>query len=120
MGNSERNAFLGTNMPQGLHVGRPNLHQQVGFDTARYGNAWISHWVRGLEPEGFDGFASEYDYQNFAQRMRVRNATSPWAGRDIITTSGHRSSRVGTPGVRPGVHYIRPDGNSDQYRKGAF
>ncbi len=107
-------------MPQTLTVGprRPTIPS--GYDAAGYGLPWVSLRVRELQAVGHDSFVSEYDYQNFAKRMRVRNASDSWGGRRSILTHGHQSSRVGAPGVRPGTHYIRPDGNSDQYRKGAF
>lgn len=108
----------GGNMPQGLHVGPPNLHEQVGFDAALYGASWVSNRIRGIEPQGDDFFACTYDYQQFDQRMRVRNADQQWLGRRMIGTVGHASSRVGAPSTRMGTHYIRPDGNSDQHRKG--
>lgn len=107
-------------MPQTLTVGprRPTIPS--GYDAAGYGLPWVSLRVRELQAVGHDSFVSEYDYQNFAKRMRVRNANDSWGGRRSVLTHGHQSSRVGAPGVRPGTHYIRPDGNSDQYRKGAF
>ena len=111
---------MGVNMPQGLHVGPKNLHHQVGFDAAGYGVHWVSLRVRELQAKGHDSFLSEYDLESFAQRMRVRNANDAWAGRRAVASHGHRSSHVGAPSVRPGTHYIRPDGNADQYRKGAF
>lgn len=91
-----------------------------GFDAAAYGAPWVSLWVRGLQAKGHDSFLSEYDLESFARRMRVRNANDGWLGRRTVNAHGHQSSRVGAPGVRPGTHYIRPDGNADQYRKGAF
>lgn len=120
LGDSWRNATMGVNMPQGLHVGPKNLHHQVGFDAAGYGVHWVSLRVRELQAKGHDSFLSEYDLESFAQRMRVRNANDAWAGRRAVASHGHRSSHVGAPSVRPGTHYIRPDGNADQYRKGAF
>lgn len=107
-------------MPQTLTVGprRPTIPS--GYDAAGYGLPWVSLRVRELQAAGHDSFVSEYDYQNFAKRMRVRNASDSWGGRRSVLTHGHQSSCVGAPGVRPGTHYIRPDGNSDQYRKGAF
>ena len=107
-------------MPQTLTVGprRPTIPS--GYDAAGYGTHWVSLRVREVQATGHDSFVSEYDYQNFAKRMRVRNANDSWGGRRSVLTHGHQSSRVGAPGVRPGTHYIRPDGNSDQYRKGAF
>jgi hypothetical protein len=113
------NPFASANMPNSLTVGPPNLHQQVGFDATTYGNAWVSLRVRGVTAQGFESFLSEYDYQNFKHRMRVRRAEKPVV-RLTLAPSGLESAWVGTPGVRPGVHFIRPDGNSDQFRKGAF
>lgn len=110
----------GNNMPQRLHVGPPNLHEQVGFDTALYGTAWVSHWVRGIEVSGHDAFVSEYDPQNFEQRMRVRVTPKPAPSiQSVVQTPSQPHTAFGTPGMRLAVHYIRPDGNSDQYRKGA-
>ncbi|MBB6559581.1 hypothetical protein HNP48_002248 [Acidovorax soli] len=107
-------------MPQALHVGpkRPTIPN--GYDAALYGTPWVSLRVRELQAQGHDSFVSEYDLQNFAKRMRVRNVDTAWGGRRSVFTQGHASSQVGAPGVRPGTHYIRPDGNADQYRKGAF
>lgn len=107
-------------MPQNLHVGprRPTI--PLGYVATGYGVPWVSLRVRELQAKGHNSFLSEYDLENFAKRMRVRNAITGWLGRRTVATHGHQSSRVGAPGVRPGTHYIRPDGNSDQYRKGAF
>ncbi len=103
---------------QSLHVGPPMPTIPEGFAPEAFGGAWISHRVRGIEAEGFDAFASEYDYTAFAQRMRVRNAQDGTPPRRFVQQQGHASSRVGTPSTRMGTHYIRPDGNSDQHRKG--
>ena len=106
------------NMPQTLHVGPPNLHQQVGFDAAHYGSAWVSHRVREVAAHGHDSFVCDYELEQFAKRMRVRNADGRWPGRQIVAPAGHRSSAFGHAAARPARHYIRPDGNADQYRKG--
>mgnify|MGYP003618726075 CR=1 FL=1 len=89
-----------------------------GFSAEVFGKTWISHRVRELTVEGFDAFLCEYDYQAFAQRMRVRRGTATGRPVQIGKPQGWRSSTVGTPGIRNHVHYIRPDGNADQYRKG--
>ena len=107
------------NMPQTLHVGPPNPHQQVGFDAAHYGNAWVSHRVREVAAHGHDSFVCDYELEQFAKRMRVRNADDRWPGRQIVAPAGHRSSAFGHAAARPARHYIRPDGNSNQHRKGA-
>ena len=107
-------------MWQGLRVGPlvPNVPQ--GFNAESFGGAWISHRVRGLAAEGFDSFLCEYDYRAFAQRMRVRNATTNEKVRQIVVPRCGLHHQMGTPNVQLGVHYIRPDGNADQHRKGAF
>ena len=38
----------------------------------------------------------------------------------FIESIGFVSSSYGVPNVKPAAHYIRPDGNADQFRKGAF
>ena len=38
----------------------------------------------------------------------------------VLMPGGFVDTRMGTPNVRPGVHFIRPDGNSDQFRKGVL
>lgn len=103
---------------QGLRVGPLMPTTPKGFNAELFGEAWISHRVRGIEAEGFEAFASEYDYTAFAQRMRVRNAQDGTPPRRFVQQQGHASSRVGAPSTRMGAQYIRPDGNSDQHRKG--
>ena len=107
-------------MPQNLHVGPRLPTIPAGHEATTYGLPWVSLRVRELQAQGHDSFVSEYDLQNFAKRMRVRNLDTAWGGRRFVLTQGHQSSRVGAPGVRPGAHFIRPDGDADQYRKGAF
>lgn len=109
---------LEPNMPNDLHVGPPNLHQQIGFDAAAYGSPWVSHRIRELQMPGWDSFLCEYDYQNFSARMRVRRTGESSVQWQVVGARGFVDTAMGTPNVRPGVHYIRPDGNSDQFRKG--
>lgn len=109
-----------TYLPQTLTVGPKMPVIPAGADATRYGAPWVSLRVRELQAEGHDSFESDYDYQDFEKRMRVRNAADTWAGRRSLGHGGHHSSRVGRPSLRAGTHYIRPDGNADQYRKGAF
>ncbi|MNC61670.1 hypothetical protein D3C75_1116300 [compost metagenome] len=37
-----------------------------------------------------------------------------------IQAVGFDAFRQSVPNIKPAVHYIRPDGNADQFRKGAF
>ncbi|QLI49406.1 hypothetical protein vBPaeMUSP18_24 [Pseudomonas phage vB_PaeM_USP_18] len=108
-----------TNMPQRLYVGprKPNIPH--GFVASDYGTPWVSYRVRGLSAEGFESFLSEYDFQNFKHRMRVTRTEIP-KPRLTIAPEGFAALETGAPDLLLGVHYIRPDGNADQYRKGAF
>ncbi|DBA08568.1 hypothetical protein [Pseudomonas aeruginosa] len=106
---------------QSLHVGPPMPTIPSGTDTSVFGTAWVSLRVRGVEPDGWESFICEYDPSHFADRMRVRNVfIPPGPNAQSVAPVGLDSVDVGVPNVRPGVHYIRPDGNADQYRKGAF
>lgn len=109
-----------TNMPQNLHVGFVFKNTVEGIYASGYSEPWISHKIRGLEVEGFESFASEYDYQNFQHRMRVRNIETNIKPRQNIIVAGIDGYSAGMPDFKPGLHFIRPDGNSDQHRKGAF
>ena len=104
---------------RGLHVGPPMPTVPGGFAAEVFGGAWASLRVRGIAPEGMETFASEYDIHQFARRMRVGSVESPVPPQHIAA-QGHQSSACGWHQVRPMRHYIRPDGNSDQHRKGVF
>lgn len=104
---------------QHLHVGPPIPTQPSGIDSCAFGaGSWISLKVRDLPLTGFDAFICQYDTHAFEQRMRVTGTPIP---RPVtaITPVGISTAQSGTPNVVPAVRFIRPDGNSDQYRKGA-
>ncbi len=103
-----------------LHVGFPMPTIPAGFDVSVFGLTWISLWIRGVEPVGFDCSVMEYDYQQFDKRMRITRASSGKPAAHSLSPAGFRSSGFGVPNVRVGRQYIRPDGNSDQHRKGAW
>lgn len=109
-------------MWQGLRVGplMPTIPEGVEADL--HGEQWISHRVRELHAEGFDDFRSEYQLERFEQRMRVtrRTAHTIPPARQIFAAGVHSAVASGTPDIRPGIHFIRPDGNAEQFRKGAF
>ena len=106
-------------MWRGLRIGPLMPTIPEGFNAELFGNSWVSHRVRDVGVEGFDAFLCEYDLRAFKHRMRVwRRVEAP--ARAHLRAEGLAPAGVGTPGVRPAVHYIRPDGNADQHRKGAF
>lgn len=105
---------------QGLAVHPPMPTIPEGVDTSLYGEPWVSPRVRGFVMEGFDAFVSEYELTAFDQRMRVRNAYIPTPPAQDLEPVGLDGEAAGVPNIKHGVHFITPDGNADQYRKGAF
>lgn len=117
MGESRRNDT--PYMWQGLRVGPLMPTIPNGFNAERFGDAtWVSHRVRDFSVEGFDTLACEYDYTNFAGRMRVWRHTDSMESM-LIRPVGFDCSEFSLSDLRNRVHYILPDGNAEQYRKGA-
>ncbi len=109
-------------MPQSLHVGprRPTI--PVGTLMEKFGVTYIGLRVRDIKLQGFDACLMEYDPRHFEDRMRVtRGGGGPQTKPPLIVAPlGFDAIRFNASNVKLGVHVIRPDGNADQYRKGAF
>ena len=90
-----------------------------GFENEAFGQTWVSNKIRELSVNGFESFVCEYDYTAFDKRMRVIRKDLPKPSLSIQPV-GVDALVVTVPNIKPAVHYIRPDGNADQYRKGAF
>ena len=105
-------------MWQTLHVGPPEKPPMDGFDSMGFGEAWISNWVRELQAEGVDAFECEYDLTRFEDRMRVYRVEDEPQPIGVAPV-GFEATHYGQPDLRPTVHHILPDGNAEQYRKGA-
>lgn len=106
-------------MWQGLHIGERVLGNYGGFDALGIGDIFISNKVRGIDPTGFDAFRCEYDYTNFNERMRVTKSVIE-KPKQYVSAVGFVTDDVGVLNIKPAAHYIRPDGNAEQYRKGAW
>lgn len=106
-------------MWQGLRVGELVKGNYGGFENEAFGQTWVSNKIRELSVNGFESFACEYDYTAFDKRMRVIRKDLPKLSLSIQPV-GVDALVVTVPNIKPAVHYIRPDGNADQYRKGAF
>lgn len=104
---------------RGLRVGPLVPTMPKGASMQAMGAPWISFRVRNLGLAGFDSFISEYDLMNFAKRMRVIRQPLPRPSLSVMP-AGFVAFESAASDVRHGAHYIRPDGNADQYRKGAF
>ena len=106
-------------MWQGLRVGPLMPTIPNGFQADLHGEPWVSFRVRGLAIEGFDAFRCEYEPKAFGKRMRVTRNVVEQPYRTLAPV-GILATEFAASDVKPGVHFIRPDGNADQYRKGAF
>lgn len=105
--------------PKGLWVGKPMPTIPDGFNAELFGDTTISLRVRDITAIGFDSFVSEMDISNFKGRMKVELVKKPVViePKEVFTQS-FVNTNYGVPDIRLKTHYIRPDGNSDQYRKG--
>lgn len=108
-------------MWQGLRVGE-HVPTIIGAgDTSRYGDVVIGLRVREIGAEGFNAFISEYTLSSFDKRMNVNNADKKLPVKLTIQPAAiAASSNIGYQDIKLGQHYIRPDGNSDQFRKGGY
>lgn len=108
-------------MWQGLRVGE-FVPMKIGAgDTSLFGKTVIGLRVRNVELEGFVAFRSEYEPVRFKDRMKVtRSGGDNYNDTQAIHTTSWQSEVIGAAEIKPGQHFIRPDGNSDQFRKGAF
>ncbi len=108
-------------MWQGLRVGEYVPLIIGGTDTSKHGLTWISLRVRELGADGFDAFRSEYDITDFNGKMTVKNADKKLPSETIVNAIGVEPyNAFGYQDIKLGQHYIRPDGNSDQFRKGGY
>ena len=109
-------------MWQGLRVGE-FVPMSIGAgDTSVFGDTTIGLRVREIPVEGFVAFRSEYEPARFKDRMRVTRSNSSPEDNLIqsINAIGIKSEVTGAVEVKWGQQFIRPDGNSDQFRKGGY
>lgn len=109
-------------MPQSLHVGprRPTI--PVGTLMEKFGTTYIGLKVRDIQVRGFIATVIGYDPTNFKERMRVERGQGGSGAPSALEIKpvGFDALRSNASNVKYAAHYIRPDGNSDQFRKGAF
>ena len=111
--------------PQSLHVGFPAPVKIGGIDGLGFGAQWVSYRVRDLFVPGFDQFEEGYEPMKFEARMRVRKAQpdplpGPPTAQGVLIAGADLLAVGAIHDIRPGQHFIRPDGNAEQFRKGAF
>lgn len=109
-------------MWKGLRIGAHVPFVLGGGVMSRYGTAWISDRVREIRPVGLDSaLVAIYDRDNFQGRLQVwMRKFEPAIPKQTVHVSGLSSLAIGIPDIKPAVHYIRPYGNSDNYRKGGL
>lgn len=105
--------------PQGLWIGPQMPTIPKGFASELFGTTWISNKVRDISAVGFDSMENDWDISSFKERMQVILVKKPSIiePKEIQPLSFGQTA-YGVPNIRLKTHYIRPDGNSDQYRKG--
>lgn len=109
-------------MWQGLRVGAHVPFVIGGLDATSFGDTWISYRVREAVVQG-DDFAQvgEYEPGKFNLRMTIRNTIQPEYPRtQQVLMKGSILGLFGTPDTKLKIHFIRPDGNSDNFRKGGL
>ena len=106
-------------MWQGLRVGPLVTGNYGDFESLEFGSSMISLKIRELKLSGFDSFVCDYELSNFNKRMRVTRTNIPKPVK-YLSPVGFDAFSQGVPNIKPAVHYIRPDGNADQFRKGGF
>lgn len=107
-------------MRQSLWVGEPDWPQMQGFDAVLFGKQWISLKVREVKTEAWDSFICDYDLDNFDLRMRVRRAVEEGPPALSVSPQGWASERLGLLEAKHWQLFIRPDGNAEMFRKGAW
>ena len=106
-------------MWQGLRVGPLVTGNYGDFESLEFGSSMISLKIRELKLSGFDSFVCDYELSSFNKRMRVTRTNIPKPVK-YLSPVGFDAFSQGVPNIKPAVHYIRPDGNADQFRKGGF
>lgn len=104
---------------QGLRIGPLMPTIPEGFAAESLGEPWVSLRVRDMPVQGWDSFECGYDISQFDKRMRVTRTPTPRPPTQGISPLGMPATDIPAPDLRAGRHYIRPDGNAEQYRKGA-
>lgn len=108
-------------MWQGLRIGA-HVPMNIGAgDTSLFGNTVIGLRVREVSVQGFVAFSSGYSLESFYGRMTVKNNDKKGIPPITVSPIGIDSESQGfTSNVKYVQQFIRPDGNSDQFRKGGY
>lgn len=107
-------------MWQTLRVGERVPLMIGGGDMSAFGSTYIGLRVRDIALDGFNSFRSEYEPARFGERMKVTGETINYVPNQSIEVKGIHHPSIGKNEVTLAQHYIRPDGNSDQFRKGGY
>lgn len=106
-------------MWQSLRIGEVIKGNYAGFEATILGKQTISLKVRELRVTGFNSYDDSFTMGGFNQKLTVKLISKPSVP-VLLKAVGFVSSSYGVPNIKPAAHHIRPDGNADQYRKGAF
>lgn len=104
---------------QHIRVGPLVPNYMEGFDTSGFGKSWASHKIRDLPVEGFTATEMGPGEGGFWLRMKVWREEPPEPAARIIGGQGRDSSAFGHAALHNHRHYILPDGDMSNFRKGA-
>lgn len=110
-------------MWQGLRVGELVPTKVGGLEQCIFGTTRIENLIRNLSFAGEDfAIVGDYDPQYFKNRMtvRIKQGTYPEPQSKHIQVQGLNAFKSSVYDIKPAVHYIRPDGNAENYRKGGI
>jgi hypothetical protein len=108
-------------MPQHLKAGFRNDPAMQGFDSSQFGVTWVTHRVRDVGAEGFDGFITGYEPGFFDERMRVTRTKLPVVQPDeLVQINSLAHDTFGWPEIGTPRQVILPDGNAETFRQGGY
>lgn len=107
-------------MWQGLRVGEHVPFIVGGEDMSLFGETVISLRIRSLSLQGFNAFESNYETSSFDDRMKVFRGAQPESKTTVVAVNGINSLGISPAVIKLKQQFIRPDGNSDQFRKGGY
>ena len=115
---------------QSLHVGFPKPTKPDGFEAVEFGNQTVGHHTRTISPAGIDPTDSYTDFwllplemlnlSEFGSSHIVKRKGEDEHGRWrlISNVSCGEQTLTGIAGAMNKNIHIRPDGNTDMFRKG--
>lgn len=100
MGSTYKLVF-GNNTPM-VHF--PRHVYSTTFDATKWGNTWVSFWIRSFPIEGFDSFISEWDRYKYRMIVSGGKGWDTWDNR--IEPNTFRATKFGNHYVQFGIIHV--------------